>query len=464
MIKKGYGKFINKLVVLGEFFIINILFFLLLIFPLGEDGNIIFNKKEELLILLNLSYLPTLFFQLRKFHEKRIISVLSILINSFKVSAIFFISSILMFVFFDFADLSKNYIIGYFVLYYFVLTGWWMLTVALLRLYRKKGKNFKNVVIVGNSKNAFSLALELSSVKSYGYRVLGYFAKERLSDKNEFSFLGSESEIVPFLKSHKVDELYCCLNDEYSDKINKLIEYCENHFVRFFLIPPGEKTVLKNMKIDMVGSLPVLATRKEPLNNSLSKIIKRSFDIIFSIIVILLSPLWLIPISIAVKLSSRGPVFFKQERTGIDGRNFYCYKFRSMYVNDLADVLPATKDDPRKTKIGDFLRKTSLDELPQFFNVLKGDMSVVGPRPHMIKQTEAYADVINKYRVRLYIKPGITGWAQINGYRGETKEKWQMEKRVEYDLWYLENWSFPLDMKIILKTSGLIFHPDSNVV
>mgnify|MGYP003374863796 FL=1 len=181
--------------------------------------------------------------------------------------------------------------------------------------------------------------------------------------------------------------------------------------------------------------------------------LKRLFDMIFSLAVILLvSFTILVPIIIAIKCSSKGPILFKQKRTGYRGREFTCLKFRTMKVNDKSDELQATKNDPRKTKVGDFLRKTSLDELPQFVNVLIGNMSVVGPRPHMVKQTEEYSRLIDKYMVRHMIKPGITGLAQVSGYRGQTEELWQMEKRVEYDVMYIENWSFWLDIKIIFRT------------
>lgn len=176
----------------------------------------------------------------------------------------------------------------------------------------------------------------------------------------------------------------------------------------------------------------------------------------------LFSPIVLIPVSIAIKLSSPGPIFFKQLRTGFRGKEFYCYKFRTMKVNKDADTKQATKKDPRKTKVGEFLRKTSIDELPQFFNVWRGDMSVVGPRPHMLKHTKDYSALIDKYMLRHTIKPGITGWAQVNGFRGQTDHLWQMEKRVEYDVWYAENWNFFLDLKIIFLTVWNVFRGEKN--
>ena len=186
------------------------------------------------------------------------------------------------------------------------------------------------------------------------------------------------------------------------------------------------------------------------------------FDIVFSSIFLVFYPLIYIPVAIAIKLSSPGPVYFKQERTGYRGKSFLCYKFRTMRVNATADINQATKNDPRKTRVGDFLRRTSIDELPQFINVLKGDMSVVGPRPHMLKHTEDYSLIVDRYMVRHAVKPGITGLAQVKGYRGATDELWKMEKRVEFDVYYIENWTIFLDIKIIIRTIMNAFSGDKN--
>ena len=202
--------------------------------------------------------------------------------------------------------------------------------------------------------------------------------------------------------------------------------------------------------------------RLEPLQEPGNRLLKRAFDIAFSLTVcICLLPIILV-VGIIIKLSSPGPIFFKQARTGLDGSTFYCYKFRSMHVNKDADSVQATEHDPRKFPFGNFMRKTNIDELPQFFNVLKGDMSIVGPRPHMLHHTEMYGKLIDKYMVRLFCKPGITGWAQVNGFRGETKELWQMEDRVKCDIWYVEHWTPWLDLLIIAKTVKSFFVHDKN--
>ena len=198
----------------------------------------------------------------------------------------------------------------------------------------------------------------------------------------------------------------------------------------------------------------------DPLQLPTNQLIKRVFDIVFSGF-FLLCTLPLLPvIALIIKIQSPGPLLFKQLRTGMNGQNFVCYKFRSMHVNKDADRLQATKDDPRKFPFGNFMRKANIDELPQFWNVLKGDMSIVGPRPHMLAHTEQYSQLIDKYMVRHFVKPGVTGWAQVTGFRGETQELWQMEGRVKRDIWYIENWSIWLDIRIIWLTARQLFVHD----
>lgn len=205
-----------------------------------------------------------------------------------------------------------------------------------------------------------------------------------------------------------------------------------------------------------------MSVRHNPLKSMRNRVLKRGFDILFSSMALLAFPIVLIPVAIAIKMSSPGPVFFKQKRTGYKGKEFNCYKFRTMRVNAQADSLQATEHDPRKTRVGDFMRRTNIDELPQFINVFLGNMSVVGPRPHMLKHTEEYSKLIDKYMVRHLIKPGITGWAQVNGLRGQTEQLWQMEGRVEHDVWYIEHWSFLLDLKIIVRTIINAVHGEKN--
>ena len=245
--------------------------------------------------------------------------------------------------------------------------------------------------------------------------------------------------------------------------IISLLNYCENHLVRFYSVPNLRNYLQNRVYFNMIGNVPYLSLREDPLNRTGNKILKRTFDLVFSLCFLctLFIPILLV-VTIITKITMPGPIFFKQKRNGLNDKEFYCYKFRSMKVNADADRVQATKDDPRKTKWGNIMRKTNIDELPQFINVLKGEMSVVGPRPHMLKHTEEYSKVINKYMVRHFVKPGITGWSQVTGFRGETKELKDMEGRIQGDIWYIEHWSFWLDLYIIYKTVANVIRGDKN--
>lgn len=325
-----------------------------------------------------------------------------------------------------------------------------------LELYRKQGGNVRKVILIGSHENMQELYHAMTDDPTSGYRVLGYF-EDFPSDRypSDVSYLGHPQEVNNFLKQNvgRVDQLYCSLPFARSAEIVPIINYCENHLVRFFSVPNVRNYLKRRMHFEMLGNVPVLSIRREPLELLENRIVKRTFDIVCSTLFLCtIFPFIYIIVGVAIKMSSPGPIFFKQKRSGEDGKEFWCYKFRSMRVNAQCDTLQATEHDPRKTRIGEIIRKTSIDELPQFINVFKGDMSIVGPRPHMLKHTQEYSLLINKFMVRHFVKPGITGWAQVTGYRGETKELWQMEGRVMRDIWYIEHWTFLLDLYIMYKT------------
>ncbi|HEU4497418.1 MAG TPA: exopolysaccharide biosynthesis polyprenyl glycosylphosphotransferase, partial [Flavobacterium sp.] len=235
--------------------------------------------------------------------------------------------------------------------------------------------------------------------------------------------------------------------------ITRLIDFTDNNLKILKFLPDNKEVLARNLVFDYYDYIPVISLRNIPLDQTANKVIKRAFDIVFSLIVIFGVLSWLVPImAVLIKMESKGSVFFKQKRNGLNYQEFYCYKFRSMEINEIADLYQVSKNDPRITKIGRFIRKTSIDELPQFFNVLLGEMSVVGPRPHMVSHTEMYARRIDKFMVRHFIKPGITGLAQTKGFRGEVENDKDIIYRVKFDIFYLENWSLLLDIKIIVLT------------
>ena len=334
-----------------------------------------------------------------------------------------------------------------------------------VKKYRSRGGNVRNVVLVGSSENNQELYYELTAQDWAGYKVKGYFDfVPNPAFPKECPYLGQPQDVNDYLeKQGNTHYLFCCLPSKDHVIIRSIIDYCENHLVHFYSVPNLYNYLHNRVYFNMLGNVPYLSLRPDPLSQIGNQILKRTFDIVFSLLFLCtFFPFILIIVTIITKLTMPGPVFFKQKRNGLNDKEFYCYKFRSMKVNAQADTLQATKDDPRKTRWGNIMRKTSIDELPQFINVLKGDMSIVGPRPHMLKHTEEYSKLINKYMVRHFVKPGITGWSQVTGYRGETKELKDMEGRIRGDIWYIEHWTFGLDLFIIYKTVANALHGEKN--
>ena len=328
----------------------------------------------------------------------------------------------------------------------------------LLFYYLKKyriitGSNFRNAIIIGYTTEAIRLK-ELFDVRNdYGYRFMGYFSDKKTNE----NIKGRVAEIKSYVMENKVDEIYCSLNEISNEQLKDLVDFADENNKTIKFIPDSKEIFSKNLKIDYYEFFPVLSLQKTMLHEPITKTFKRTFDILFSVFVIFGLLSWLAPIlALLIKLESRGPVFFKQGRPGIDEKEFFCYKFRSMRINKTTEQ-EASKNDPRVTRIGKFMRKTSLDEMPQFLNVLMGDMSVVGPRPHLWSQNKLYGSKIKKYMVRHYVKPGITGLAQVRGFRGEIETDDDMINRIKFDVFYIENWSLLLDLKIILQTIINIF-------
>lgn len=329
-----------------------------------------------------------------------------------------------------------------------------------IKSYRTKGGNLRFAVLVGGSKSMAELYGELTNQAWAGYRVKGYFDFKPSAFMPEgCEYLGKPEEATNYLqKFGNTHFLFCGLNDDHHEFIKMIMRYCENNIIRFYSVPDFYEYTQTRMVLESVGNVPVMGIRQDPLSILSNKIIKRTMDVVISgIFLITLFPIILVIVTVITKLTMPGQVFFRQKRNGLNDKEFYCLKFRSMKVNADADRLQATKDDPRKTKWGSIMRKTNIDELPQFINVLMGDMSVVGPRPHMVKHTEEYSKLIDKYMVRHWVKPGITGWSQVTGFRGETKELKDMENRIKGDIWYIENWSVWLDLYIIYKTVANVF-------
>ena len=393
-------------------------------------------------------------FSVKFYQIYRFTTPVEILSKIFKQGLVFLLVVIAFFPF------SKQTIFSGKAIAFFMITSILLIMASkfLLFYYLKRyriitGSNFRNAVIVGYSPESIRLKELFENRNDYGYRFLGYFSDKQ---KNE-SIKGEIADLEDFIIENSVDEIYCSLNEISNQQVKELVDFADENNKTIKFIPDTKEIFTKNLKIDYYEVFPVLSLQKTILHEPIIKVFKRSFDIVFSLIIIVFLLSWLTPLlAFLIKIESKGPIFFRQGRPGIDEKEFFCYKFRSMRINKTTEK-EASKNDPRVTKIGKFIRKTSLDEMPQFINVLLGEMSVVGPRPHLWSQNRVYGNRIKKYMVRHYVKPGITGLAQVRGYRGEIETDEDMVNRIKYDVYYIENWSIILDLKIIVQTVVNIF-------
>lgn len=336
----------------------------------------------------------------------------------------------------------------------FLLTSFYIIKAS--RLNRK-------VVILGYNDLSKRLVNHFM-LHNKSLSIEGYFEDQRqVNELSTFPILGERHDCLSYAIENKVSEIYSTIPPESNPYVYEFAQQAETNMIRFKFVPDFQVFVNRNVHIDFVEDIPILSLRSEPLEDMTARIQKRAFDIVFSSFIILLVLSWLIPVmAIIIKLTSRGPVFFTQLRSGKNNKPFRCYKFRTLRINPDADIKQVSINDNRLTSIGKFLRKSNIDELPQFINVLMGDMSVVGPRPHMLKHTEDFSKISREYMIRHFIKPGVTGWAQVNGFRGEIRQEDQLRKRIEHDIWYMENWSIWLDIRIIMLTILVTFKGDNN--
>ncbi|WP_405607813.1 undecaprenyl-phosphate glucose phosphotransferase [Polaribacter sp. Asnod1-A03] len=394
----------------------------------------------------------------------RIIQMHKVVAKNLKAFLIFFFISTGLFFIVTEYEFSRKFVLLVLLFFVMSMTAFRMFVMYWLKHTRKKGNRNNSIVIIGMNENVTKLIEKIYKNKSYGFQIKGVLTDAKVTPDFKEFYKGKLADVTEFLDQQKLDEIIISLPYTQSKLINDLFRYADNNMIRVRIIPEFSEYLSQVFTIDYVHNIPVMKLRNEPLNKLSNRVIKRVFDIVFSLGVILLIFSWLFPIiAIIIKLTSKGPVFFKQLRTGKDDEPFSCLKFRSMVVNTESDAKQATKGDKRVTPFGAFMRRTSIDELPQILNVLFNNMSLVGPRPHMLKHTEEYRGLVDKFMVRHFAKPGVTGWAQINGYRGETKEVSDMANRAEADIWYLENWSFMLDIKIIFNTAfSMFFKKDEN--
>lgn len=438
-----YGHLIKWIFSIIDLIILNCSFFISLFITNSESS---FNVRLVWL-LINLSYIIVIYF-MHDIHDRRVLYADHVVLQALK--AIFIHGGLFLSIIeFTAISVNLNCIAYLYLLFSISLIAWWIISRKVIKLYRNHGFNYRNIVIVGTGNSPQKFINEITNDLGYGYRLLAIFGcDDELYPKIKHLDI---CKLEEFIRQNQVDELYCSLPNN-DNQLSDVLRIAEYNAVDFYYLPQLGQVVTRKFSMISFGNVPVMSIMPHPSQNILNRLVKRLFDIIVSLFVLLISPLIVIPIAIAIKSNSRGPVFFVQRRTGYRGMEFNCYKFRTMYVNKEDESHQVSRSDPNVTKVGRFLRHYSLDELPQFLNVFMGDMSIVGPRPHMVQHTELYKQLIDKYMLRHLIKPGITGWAQVLGYRGNTDELWKMEKRVECDVWYAENWNFMLDIKIIILT------------
>lgn len=395
-----------------------------------------------------------------KYSEEIVFIIYTIILFTILLSSVsFFLRNYIQF---------NSYFFSFFLIILFLLLT---LTKYIIRKYLHsaiyQGKLFDNILIIGSTPSALDFYETINKYYYYGYKCVGFLDNSN-AKMNGCAYQGKINNLGSILKERAVDEVVIALPNTQNEQIQQCIEICDYYTTKARILPDLYQYASSTIQVNNIGLMPVISVRSLPLDKEENKILKKAFDIFFAIIFFLVLGFWLLPlIALAIKLTSRGPIIFKQERWGLNNEKIVCYKFRTMEANS-SDIdkngfyHQASKDDPRVTKLGSFLRRTNMDELPQFWNVLLGNMSVVGPRPHPTPLNLESMHKVENYMLRHVVKPGITGWAQVNGCRGETRIPGSMQRRVNFDLYYIHRWTFWLDSQIILQTAINVIRGDQN--
>jgi len=425
---------------------------------IAQSAQILFHRPYMFVLMAGLNFIWYFTTNITEFYNSfSSYSFSSQFVAIIKNATIQIITAVL-FIFLVKEDLfTRNFI----VLYFLFINSLICLKIVIYKQVQKniqaKGKHTRNLIIIGANSIGAEFSNLVESSLEFGYKFIGF-----VDDKPESStkYLGQIKNLNDLISSRNIDEIVIAIPNYDPQMLKNIINICNKNAVRIHIIPDYFQFLSKKFTVNMVGNFPIITMRNEPLSEIQWRFIKRSFDIIFSFAISLLILTWLLPlISLIVKLSSPGPVFFVQERVGLKNKKFKCYKFRSMYENyslNENEFIPTVENDSRVTAIGKLLRSSNLDELPQLINIFKGDMSIVGPRPHALNFNNEYIRYYDNIKLRHLVKPGLTGWAQIHGLRGDVADPVENRKktieRIEYDIWYIENWNFGLDIQIILLT------------
>lgn len=452
-------KYIKVINTIGDLLFLNLAAVFSYITKFGELNSFFESENLTLLLYFNFAWITSASI-LNSYNVKRVTRITHILNNLIK-QVVLYILVVEATLNITKTNVFSRSFLTYSYIFLILFSAFWRVGLTyLLKYYRLRGGNYKKVIIAGYGKGPLELKKFFEMHPDNGYRFMGFFDD---NPKNGHKVLGRVDEIEKFVLEKEVHEIYCSPYELSAPQVTRLIDFAEENLIRLKFLPESNLIQARKMRIDFYDLLPVMILRPIPLDDVLNQFIKRVFDVFFSSIIVIFLLSWLVPlVAFLIKLDSPGPVFFIQKRNGRGNQPFDCLKFRSMRINEDSEIKQATKNDERITKLGRFLRKSSIDELPQFINVLLGDMSVVGPRPHPIKLNEDYRSLIDRYMSRHLIKPGVTGLAQVMGYRGETSEPHQMKNRIKLDIFYVEHWSFWLDMKIIFLTVFKTFKGDKN--
>lgn len=458
---RQFERYLQITLLVLDFLALNIVFF---IFQIIFTNTVHFESTDayfKYIILANIAWLLLAFF-LRTYSISIVFNFEDFTKRTIQVFLIWIII-ILFYLFFSRElTVSRFFIITSTSAFGFGLLVNKFIYLGIFRYFRNSSFLIKKILILGYNETAKKLASHFEQ-DSLNTQIIGFVEdEENIQELSHYPVLANISDTLRLAKELDIQEIFSTITPEQNNYIYDLMYQSEKECIRFRIVPNLSVFITREVHIEYYGELPILSLRKEPLDDVGNRIKKRALDITISLFVTIFILSWLMPlIGLLILLESGRPIFFKQLRTGKDKKSFYCWKFRSMKANKDADLKQASRNDNRITTLGKFLRKTSLDEFPQFINVLRGEMSLVGPRPHMLKHTSDYSKVVNDYMVRQFIKPGITGWAQINGYRGEISNPEQIRMRVNKDLWYLENWTLWLDIRILFLTIYYVFKGDA---
>ncbi len=439
-----YSRYIRPLLFGIDLLIIYLLSFILLT---NDVTDLLFFVAFWIVLSISLS-----FYKVYRF--TKIVEIIALLSKQIT----FLVLLIFGYLYISQSDIYWSKILVYFLWLFIVLNVWRVFLYEVFRKYRIiTGSNYRKVIVIGSNESTNKLINFFNTMPGYGYRYVGFFTNKSTKEK-----IGNIEQSFTYIEQEEVDEIYCSLHELNNDDLKAYMEFCDIHMKTLKFIPDNKELFAKNLYLNYYDLIPILSLRQIPLDDPIKSWGKRFFDVFIALFVLICILSWLIPIlGLIIKLESKGPIFFKQNRPGIKEKGFYCYKFRSMHLNVRSED-SASRNDDRITRVGKFIRRTSIDELPQFLNVLLGDMSVVGPRPHLWKQNELYGTKISKYMVRHLVKPGITGLAQVKGYRGGIENNEDIVNRTKYDIFYIENWSILLDIYIIIQTVANIFKGDKN--